>query len=185
MVEFLPFLYKNRFSLCWPRVTSFLQSLRSDSGARGGATLPVGIAGFCWGGQHAVKLTHFDNADTKTATGRPLADAFFTAHLSALSVPQDISTVKGNLSIAIGDDDGVMPMKQVRAVQKTLADKKGEVESEVVVYAGAKHGFAVRASRAGPDSRETKQAEEAEGQAVAWFRRQFEAARRDGRSLKP
>ena len=170
MFEFIPFMYKNRFSLCWPRVTAFLQALRSDKGS----TLPVGIAGFCWGGLHAVKLSHA-NADTRTANGRALADAFFAAHPSNLSVPQDIVDVKGNLSIAIGDDDGVMPIKQVRTAQEILVGKQGDVDSEVVVYPGAKHGFAVRASRAEPDSKETKQAAEAEEQAVAWFHRQFAA----------
>ena len=169
MSEFIPFLYRNRFSLCWPRVTIFLRALREDEGA----ALPVGVAGFCWGGCHAVKLTH-DSADAKTATGRPLADAFFVAHPSNLTIPQDIAGVKGNLSIAIGDDDGVMGIKQVRAAQKILADKP-DVDSEVVVYPGAKHGFSIRASRAQPDSKQTKQAEKAEKQAISWFRRRFEA----------
>ncbi|KAL9611709.1 MAG: hypothetical protein Q9167_003671 [Letrouitia subvulpina] len=169
MFEFIPFMYRNRFSLSWPRVTTFLKVLREDKGA----TLPVGIAGFCWGGQHTVKLCH-DRADAKTAKGQPLADAFFTAHPSSLTVPQDIVDVKRNLSIAIGDDDAVMPIKQVRVAQKILADKRG-VDSEVVIYPGAKHGFSIRASRSKPDSKETKQAEEAENQAIAWFRRQFGA----------
>ena len=170
--EFIPFLIRNRFGLCWPRVTKFLRMLREDKGA----TLPVGIAGFCWGGLHAIKLTH-DTADAKTADGRPLADAVFTAHPSSVTVPQDIADVKGNLSIAIGDDDGVMGIKQVRAAQEILADKR-DVDSEVVIYPGAKHGFSIRASRAQPDSKETKQAEEAEKQAISWFQRHFEAAKR-------
>ena len=166
--EFIPFMYRNRFSLCWPRVTSFLRALRGD----GGASLPVGIAGFCWGGLHAVKLTH-DTADTKTADGRPLADAFFTAHPSNLTIPQDIANVKGKLSIAIGDDDAVMGIKQVRAAQEILTGKR-DVDTELVIYPGAKHGFSIRASRAQPDSKETKQAEEAEKQAISWFKRQLE-----------
>ena len=171
MSEFIPFLYRNRLSLCWPRVTNFLRALREDKGA----TMPVGIAGFCWGGLHTVRLTH-DTADAKTANGRPLADAFFTAHPSSINIPQDIAHVKGNLSIAIGDDDGVMDIKQVRAAQKILADK-GDVDSELVIYPGAKHGFSIRASRAQPDSKETRQAEEAEKQAISWFQRRFEAAK--------
>ena len=149
MSEFIPFLYRNRSSLCWPRVTKFLRALRENEGA----TLPVGIAGFCWGGLHTVKLTH-DTADAKTANGRPLADAFFVAHPSNITIPQDIADVKESLSIAIGDDDGVMGIKQVRAAQKILADK-GDVDSEVVIYPGAKHGFSIRASRAQHDSKQT------------------------------
>ena len=159
-------------------MTSFLKALREDKGA----TLPVGIAGFCWGGLHGVKLSQ-DNADTKLADGRPLADAFFVAHPSSVSVPQDIADVKRNLSIAVGDDDGVMPLKQTQAAQKIL-EGKGDVESEVVIYPGAKHGFSIRASRWQPDSKETKQAEEAENQAIAWFRRQFEAVKQKQGSQK-
>ncbi|KAK4693359.1 carboxymethylenebutenolidase, partial [Lecanoromycetidae sp. Uapishka_2] len=147
-------------------------ALREDKGA----TLPVGVAGFCWGGLYAIKLTH-DTTDAKTAGGRPLADAFFVAHPSNLTIPQDIADVKGNLSIAIGDDDGVMGIKQFRAAQNILADKK-DLDSELVIYPGAKHGFSIRASRAQPDSKQTKQAEEAEKQATSWFQRHFEGAKR-------
>ena len=179
MFEFIPFLYRNRFSVAWPRVTTFLKALREDNGA----TLPVGVAGFCWGGLHGVKLSH-DNANTKLANGRPLADAFFVAHPSNLTIPQDIADVKRNLSIAIGDDDSVMPIKNVQAARKILADK-GDVDSEVVIYPGAKHGFSIRASRWQPDSKETKQAEEAENQAIAWFRREFDAVKQKQVPPKP
>ena len=173
MADFLPFLYRNRFGVSWPRVTKFLKDLREEKDQ---IKLPVGIAGFCWGGLHAIKLSH-DTPDTKTADGRPLADAIFTAHPSNVSVPQDIEHVKRNLSIAIGDDDGVMGIKQVREAEAILA-RKTDVESEVVVYPGAKHGFSIRASRAKPDSKETRQAEEAEKQAIAWFQRNFAAVGR-------
>jgi dienelactone hydrolase len=151
-------------------VTGFLTALREDQGA----ALPVGIAGFCWGGLHAIKLCHI-TAETMTKDGRSLADAVFTAHPSSVDVAQDIGQVKRNLSIAIGDDDGVMGIKQVREAEKILAGKT--TDSEVIVYPGAKHGFSIRASRAQPDSKETRQAEEAEKQAIAWFQRHFEAAR--------
>ena len=167
MADFLPFLYRNRLSVCWPRVTKFLRELREDKNT----ALPVGIAGFCWGGLHAIKLSH-NIAEAKTESGRPLVDAVFTAHPSNLNVPQDIGNVELNLSIAIGDDDGVMSAKQIREAEAILAAKT-DVDSEVVIYPGAKHGFSIRASRAKPDSQETRQAEEAERQAIKWFQRQF------------
>jgi dienelactone hydrolase len=168
MADFLPFLFRNRFSVCWPRVTGFLKALQTDNAG----TLPVAIAGFCWGGLHAVKLAH-DTPETRTADGRhPLVNAIFTAHPSNLNVEADIGGVKGNLSIAIGDDDGVMDMQQVRRAEEILKSKE-DIDTEVVIYPGAKHGFSIRASRAKPDSVETQQAEEAEKQALAWFQRQF------------
>ncbi|GAM91540.1 hypothetical protein ANO11243_095920 [Dothideomycetidae sp. 11243] len=170
--EFVPFMIRNRFGVSWPRVIKFLSQLREDKGAG----LPVGVAGFCWGGLHAVTLTH-ERPDTKASNGMPLADAFYTAHPSNLTVPSDIEAIKRPLSIAIGDKDAVMAFGQVQQAQKILANKS-DVDTEVVVYPGAKHGFAVRASKAVPDSQETKQSEEAEKQAISWFQRQFEAAKR-------
>lgn len=169
MFDFVPFLIRNRFSVAWPRVTGFLKALQAhnDEGS------PVGIAGFCWGGLHAIRLTH-ETAEATSASGHPLADAVFTAHPSSVDVPTDINNVARNLSIAIGDDDPVMGMKQVRQAKAILAGKSN-IDTEVIIYPGAKHGFSIRASRAKPDSTETQQAEEAEEQAIAWFRRQFNA----------
>ncbi|EWG55598.1 hypothetical protein FVEG_13580 [Fusarium verticillioides 7600] len=166
MLDFVPFLIRNRFGVCWPRVTGFLKDLQQHKDA----ALPVGIAGFCWGGLHTVRLTH-NTVETKTDSGRALADAFFTAHPSSVDVAQDIGNVARPLSIAIGDDDAVMGMKQVRQAESILEGK--DVDTSVVIYPGAKHGFSIRASRAEPDSKETRQAEEAEEQAIAWFKRQF------------
>lgn len=142
--------------------------------------VPVGVAGFCWGGLYPFRLNH-DRPDARTESGEPLADAFFSAHASSVVVPQDIEGVTMNLSFAMGDDDVVMNLKQVLQAQEILARKK-DVDSEVVIYPGAKHGFAVRASRTEPDAQETKQAEEAEKQAIAWFQRRFEAVKRGNTS---
>lgn len=169
MYDFVPFLIRNRFSVAWPRVTEFLKELQAhnDDGH------PVGIAGFCWGGLHAIRLTHATD-ETTTSSGRPLADAVFTAHPSSVDVTTDITNVARNLSIAIGDDDAVMGIKQVRQAEAILTGKS-DVDTEVVIYPGAKHGFSIRASRSKPDSVETRQAAEAEEQAIAWFKRQFDA----------
>ena len=160
-------MIRNRFSVTWPRVTSFLKALREDKGA----SLPVGVAGFCWGGLHAITLTH-DRPDTKSSNGKPLVDAVFAAHPSNLTIPADMDAVNGNLSIAVGDDDAVMDIKQVQQAKKIL-EAKTDIDAQVVIYPGAKHGFAVRASKYEPDSQETKQAEEAEQQAISHFQRYF------------
>jgi dienelactone hydrolase len=116
-------------------------------------------------------LTH-DRADTKPAKGQPLVDASFAAHPSSVAVPGDLEKVCMPLSIAIGDEDSVIPLKQTRQAQQVLKGKDS-VETEVVVYPGARHGFAVRASRSKAHSKETSQAEEAEQQALAWFKKHY------------
>lgn len=162
-------MYRNRYVVCWPRITSFLQGVRQDRGA----FLPVGLAGFCWGGLYTIKLAQ-DTAETRTVSGRPLADAFFTAHPSNVTIPMDIDNVDRNLSIAVGNKDMVMGIGQTQKAKAILAAKQN-VDSEIVVYPGAGHGFSVRASKVIPDSMETRQAEEAEQQAITWFQRQFNA----------
>lgn len=168
LLDFLPFLYRNRFTVAWPRVTGFLKELHAHNvDAR-----PVGVAGFCWGGLHAIRLAH-ETGETITATGLPLATAFFTAHPSSVDVAPDIGNVGRSLSIAIGDDDAVMGIKKVREAELILANKT-DIDSEVIIYPGAKHGFSIRASRVKADSVETRQAVEAEEQAITWFKRQFD-----------
>ena len=103
-----------------------------------------------------------------------MIDAAFAAHPSSVEVPADFEAVKRALSVAIGDDDAVMNIATARKGEEVL-EKKSEIASEFVIYPGAKHGFAVRASKAQPDSQETRQAEEAEKQAISWFQRHFAA----------
>lgn len=118
-------------------------------------------------------LTH-DREDTRGPAGKGLIDASFAAHPSNLAMPGDIDKVEKPLSIAVGDDDSVFPTKQSQQAQQIL-EKKSDIRTELTFYPGARHGFAVRASRSVPDSKETRQAEEAEKQAIKWFQTQFAA----------
>ena len=161
LVDFIPFVIYNRFNVAWPKVTSFLQSIRSTEE---GARLPIAVAGFCYGGPFVMKLAS-NSVDTRTPDGKqPLVDAFFTAHPSNLSVPADIQQVKTNISIANGDQDFVLNMKQVEQVKAALAEMDN-VDSEFVLYPGAGHGFAVRADKKS-NIKVAEQAEDAEKQAI-------------------
>lgn len=159
---FLPWLYRNRASVTMPSVIRFFTALRANE------TLPVGVAGFCWGGKHTVLLTH---PSAHSAKARPLIDAAFTAHPSGLAIPGDIHPVIIPLSIAIGDKDMALNMKGVNQIKDVLELKgaKGEVAQEVRVYAGAKHGFATRGNP--NEEKEDEMATRAEDQAVDWFKR--------------
>lgn len=52
MYGFLPFVIRNTFGKSMPKVTAFITAVRKEEGA----TLPIGAAGFCWRGPHAVNL---------------------------------------------------------------------------------------------------------------------------------
>ena len=156
-------------SVTGPRVTAFFDSLRKSQ------QLSIGVAGFCWGGKHAILLTH-----KASGNGTALVDAAFTAHPSGLDLPADINAVDVPLSIAIGTKDMVMNMKAITEARTALEANTG-VPHELVVYEGARHGTCILCScrklmrigfacRGNPsDDREEEQAGEAENQAVAWF----------------
>lgn len=95
----------------------------------------------------------------------------WTAHPSNISIPGEVEPVRRPLSIANGDKDMALPIASVEKIKRIL-EGISDVESEVVVYPGAGHGFSVRADHT-ENPRALKQAEEAEDQAVTWYKKQF------------
>ena len=95
-----------------------------------------------------------------------MVDAGFAAHPSKMAFPQDWEKVVRPLSVAIGDVDMVIGIEDVRKVEKLLEGKK-DVETELRVYEGAKHGFAVRADP--KDEGQTKSAVKSQKQSLEWF----------------
>ncbi|EAQ93765.1 hypothetical protein CHGG_02000 [Chaetomium globosum CBS 148.51] len=196
----LLFLFRTRQSVAHPRVLSFVTALRAANTTTTSPFLPapnkIGIAGFCWGGLHAVLLTHDTPrnriVDGNGGAGQPLIDCAFTAHPSLLSFPGHIEGVVRPLSVANGDDDRYMGREKMGVLVRVLEGKNevdagGEVGAggvegggedkasgpryEAVVYPGAKHGFAVRGDKADPMQR--NRGEQSEDQAVRWFQRWF------------
>ena len=166
----IPYVYNNKFPKSWPKVTTFMNSLRtSDEDSR----LPIGVAGFCWGGKHTINLAH----GFKTPSGLNLIDAAFTAHPSNLDIPAEIEKVRFPLSIAQPEKDMAVRPEQYALIKETLGklEKEEGVKWECVEYAGATHGFGVRADE---KKDEAKQAAGAEEQAIRWFQRQFENVKR-------
>ncbi|KAF9885832.1 hypothetical protein FE257_012304 [Aspergillus nanangensis] len=157
---FIPFMFLNRFGKSWPIVRSFFESVRQNEGAR----LPIGVAGFCWGGKHAIYLAHGAEID-----GKPLINASFTGHPSFLNVPGDIEKINIPVSLAVGDLDSVVTPVVAKEIEKILSGKDGEVK----IYVGAGHGFCVRADSVLSDA--SRQAAESEDQAIDWFTRHFAA----------
>ncbi|KAE9368109.1 dienelactone hydrolase family protein [Stipitochalara longipes BDJ] len=121
-------------------------------------TLKIGSAGFCWGGKYTILLSQQPD----------LIDAAFTAHPSKMKVPEAWDKVQKPLSVAIGDVDTGIKIDMAKDVKTLLeGESKPKGQNEVVIYAGAKHGFAARADR--KDEGQTKSAGEAFQQAIAWF----------------
>ncbi|KAK4996069.1 hypothetical protein LTR66_004238 [Elasticomyces elasticus] len=168
----LPFLYFCRSSVCGPRVYDFFKALRAHEAAN----LPVGAAGFCWGGYWVFQLAR---DVVKTDDGKRLMDAGFTAHPSQLNVPSDIEKAVVPVSVAAAEIDMVLSKDQAFQVRDILAAKSAKmkdsgVEHEFEMYEGAHHGFAVRCDE--EDKEEAAQGKKAEEQAVRWFERWFSSA---------
>ncbi|KAK3342167.1 Alpha/Beta hydrolase protein [Lasiosphaeria hispida] len=175
----LLFIYTCRMSVGTPRIRAFLGAVRvAEPGTK------VGVAGFCWGGYHAVVLTH-DIPQNKTAVdgkgeGYPLVDCAFSAHPGLVKVPKDVQGVVQPLSMANGDDDEYMGREKMKLLKQVLEGKNEEQAAEVhevVVYPGAKHGFANRADWHDPLHKEYR--DKSQDQAVRWFRKHFEAGSDD------
>jgi pimeloyl-ACP methyl ester carboxylesterase len=138
----IPFLMQNSVFKAQPRVLKFMLELRKQADTD---KLPVGAAGFCWGGHHVVMLCH--GAESSTGLSAPgetrsLIDVGFTAHPSFLKIPQDLEGIKLPLSIAWGEHDMQVKLPQVKVAEATLAKNEG-VDTEVKIYKGAGHGFGV------------------------------------------
>jgi dienelactone hydrolase len=119
-------------------MTSFLTELRANTDN----SIPIGVAGYCWGGKHAIALAH--RTTTLPDSTRTLVNCVFTAYPSGLGFPSNIEKISLPFSLAIGDKDIMMGPKMVEESREILEKKRGRVHNEVVVYAAAKHGFAVR-----------------------------------------
>jgi len=163
LTHFLPFMYRNRLSVATPRVLEFFKALRANEAVN----LPVGTAGYCWGGKYTFMLC---SDSEKASNGKSLVDCGFTAHPSNLVIPADAEAIKLPISISVGDIDFVYKIDQIKQTQEIFA-KKEDVETEVVVIPKAPHGFAIRC--APNDEKGVEQAEQAFEQAVAWFDKYF------------
>jgi dienelactone hydrolase len=147
-------------------VKAFFDQLRKEEGA----TLPIGAAGFCWGGKHTFLLANTE--DNATADGKPLIDAGFAGHPSRLKIPGDIEPVSVPISIAVGDKDNQISVPQAEQIRKILEAKPPATKGEIRVYEGAGHGFCIRGEL--KENKElARQANEAEDQCMAWFNAKF------------
>lgn len=176
MIGLVPWLYWIREALCKPRITKFFQDLRSHPPPFPTERLKIGVAGFCWGGYYTVYLCRDEPGTRVTTPGSqetlPLVDCGFTCHPSFLTVPKDIEGIRVPISVGNGEADQFLGKKNM-LILKSILEGKEDQDHEVVIYEGARHGFAVRG-----DPHDPKQVElgaRAEDQAANWWNRQFNA----------
>ncbi|ORY61776.1 dienelactone hydrolase family protein [Pseudomassariella vexata] len=155
------FMTNNRFGKSFPMIKDWLTIVRRNEAAH----LPLGVAGFCWGGKHVVLL-----AENFKADGKPLMDAGFACHPSQLSFYEDIKKARVPVSFAVGDHDIQMSVAQAEEIRKMVEAKPDGQKGEVKVYAGYGHGFGCRVDTVNEDP---KGADEAENQGLAWFEAHF------------
>lgn len=161
-------MYNCRAAVCKPRIFNFFSSLRSST------SLPVGAAGFCWGGKYVALLCQ----DTeKSASGKTLVDCGFTAHPSQLALPADIEAVRLPLCVSNGTLDFQLKPEGNEMIREIFARKEAELNAggkrgkmfKINVVEGARHGFAVRGNPGDED--EKTRGQMAEDQAVDFFAR--------------
>lgn len=162
---FVPFILRCSFGKTMPIVKDFLEAVRGEY-----PNLPIGVSGFCWGGQHTITLAH----GLRSKSGKLYSDAHFTAHPSNVVMPDDLKKVTQPLSIAEATEDFMFTVKlanEAEAILKEKAQKEGLKHSEVIYYEGAGHGFGVRADPT--NEKVSKHADDSIKQAIDFFGRVF------------
>lgn len=139
----IPFLIACRPAVTEPRVFAFLKDLKKNEAK----DLPVGTAGFCWGGPFVTKLC-WDQDANKTDDGKRVTVCGYVAHPSNIKYPDDIDKVVLPYSVAASEHDQMMSPEQAKQTETILKAKNAEqndqgIEHEFFMYLGAHHGFAV------------------------------------------
>lgn len=128
----IPWMWNHRQAVSIPIIKSFFHILRTEN-----PDLKIAVAGFCWGGRYALLLGQESFSDIH------LVDAVFAGHPSLVSIPKDVEDPYCPCSIAVAGTDTVFSPKMA-AKTEALWKKKEGVDTEIVIYEGAQHGFCVR-----------------------------------------
>jgi carboxymethylenebutenolidase len=107
-----------------------IEDLVADLRARPRCNGKIAILGFCFGGRYAL-----------LGAARPGVDAVASFHGTLMGQHLDeVDAIRCAVSFHYGEEDPVVPMEEVRAIQQAFAGRSG---AEVRVYPGAGHNFAM------------------------------------------
>jgi len=166
----IQFMTANSMSKMYPTVKGWFSQLRKEEGD----TVPIGAAGFCWGGRLTVLLAAEQGEEGVNDSGT-LIDAGFAAHPSRLSIPSDVEKLVTPVAFALGGKDDMLPQAERDKIREVVEALPERARGEVRIYEGCGHGFAVRADVHNPvgDTVAADGAAQAEEQCLGWFRKHF------------
>lgn len=121
----------------------------------------IGGVGYCFGGKFVPRMM----AGQTGVAGRNGVSTGFIAHPTFLA-PNEISAVKGPLSIAAGELDATFNAADRRNAEDILSAKNAQI-FETRLFSNAPHAFAVRTNMSNPELRFAKEA--SFRQAVEWM----------------
>lgn len=97
-----------------------------------------------------------------------LVDCAFACHPSLVAIPSDFDPITKPTSLAVGDQDSLLPDSENQKI-KDLFAQKASVPTEIKVYEGQIHGFALRGDWSQEKDKQAQ--DDACNQGVAWFNR--------------
>ena len=131
-MTFPPWLVKHREAVARPLIEGFIRTVRLIPG-----TDKVGVIGFCWGGRYALLAGH---AEFSSGEGQGV-DAVYALHPSLVAIPGDFDPIAVPTSIAVGDKDSLLGMKEVEQIKEIMDKRK---DTEVRIYKDQIHGWSLR-----------------------------------------